>query len=258
MAINNNPAESALIGLNDREFGRIVSSNDLSSLLTQASQGPDLGAGLQDATDAAAQSKESFTRGLGRYGRKDGLTRDQFMARNKQQELDLATTHADIATNTRGRAKDFRVGALSELANVRQTMVEQARVNLGGAARNASSRDEAFKSAKAAEIAGNKQTGLAAAAILVALSSREYKDDIKAYDPSKALDTVEGLDLVQFTYKEGIDALPGTHIGLIAEDAPDIIATEDHKALNAYNMIGILLGAVQELSTQVRDLKGAK
>jgi hypothetical protein len=257
MAINNNPAESALIGLNDREFGRIVSSNDLSSLLTQASQGPDLGAGLQDATDAAAQSEESFTRGLGRYG--TTLTRDQFMARNKQQALDLATTHADIATNTRGRAKDFRVGALSELANVRQTMVEQARVNLGGAARNANARDEALKADKAAKTASDKQTALATAAIVATLiSSREYKDDIKAYDPSKALDTVEGLDLVQFTYKEGIDALPGTHIGLIAEDVPDIIATEDHKALNAYNMIGILLGAVQELSTQVRDLKGAK
>jgi hypothetical protein len=256
MSFNDNEAANSLIGLNTKEFGRVASNNDLQSLLKTASQGPDLSAGLQDATDAAAQSEGSFNRGLGRYG--TTLTRDQFMARNKKQALGLASTQADIASNTRSRAKDFRVGALSDLANIRTNLVGQAQSNLGGAAQNANAREEAHQGALAQKAASDKQTAMAAAAMLVMLSSREYKDDIKAYDPSKALDTVEGLDLVQFTYKEGIDALPGTHVGLIAEDAPDIIATEDHKALNAYNMIGILLGAVQELSTQVRDLKGAK
>jgi hypothetical protein len=48
----------------------------------------------------------------------------------------------------------------------------------------------------------------------------------------------------------------GKYIGVIAEDAPDEITTEDKKMINVYNTIGLLMGAVQDLSEQVRKLKG--
>ncbi len=251
-----NPAEAALLKINEAEFANSATKGELSDLLTQATKGPDLSAGLQDARDAASQQEASFKRGLGRRG--TTLTRDQWMARDKTLGLADASTAAGIAHNTRGGAREFQKDALAQLSNIRQGLVEKSQGLLGSSASNANARNDAYRAEKAAQTSQNKQMAMQGVMMLAMMSSREYKDDIKAYDPSKALDTVEGLDLVQFTYKEGIDALPGTHVGLIAEDAPDIIATEDHKALNAYNMIGILLGAVQELSTQVRDLKGAK
>jgi len=57
-------------------------------------------------------------------------------------------------------------------------------------------------------------------------SSREYKTDIKKLSTQKAIDALKQLDPVEFAYKADTEE---KHVGFIAEDAPELVATKDKK-----------------------------
>jgi hypothetical protein len=90
-------------------------------------------------------------------------------------------------------------------------------------------------------------------------SSREYKDDIEALSSQEAFNTLEGLNPVKFAYKADRTE---RHVGFIAEEAPELIATKDRKGLSPMDIVAVLTKVVQEqgktikeLSSEVKELK---
>jgi hypothetical protein len=74
-------------------------------------------------------------------------------------------------------------------------------------------------------------------------SSREYKTDIKKLTTDKALEALEQLEPVEFSYKNNRDE---KHVGFIAEDAPDLVADRDRKGMSPMDVVAVLTKAVQE------------
>ena len=83
-------------------------------------------------------------------------------------------------------------------------------------------------------------------------SSRELKKDIAAVTTEAAMQTLENLQPVTFTYKEG-DA--DGHVGFIAEDVPELVATPDRKGLEAMDIAAVLTKVVQEQQKLLRELQ---
>jgi len=73
-------------------------------------------------------------------------------------------------------------------------------------------------------------------------SSREYKDNIRELSAIDALETVRNLTPVSFTYKADNGE---HHVGFIAEDVPDLVATKDRKGLSAMDIVAVLTKTVQ-------------
>lgn len=88
--------------------------------------------------------------------------------------------------------------------------------------------------------------------ILSLTSSREKKKDIIDYQ-GKAIDIINSSRIVSYKFKD--DETEATHIGIIAEEAPDELVTPDHKTFAIGDTIGLLLKAVQELSDKIEKLE---
>lgn len=82
-------------------------------------------------------------------------------------------------------------------------------------------------------------------------SSREYKKDIKRLSTQKAIDTLEKLDPVEFAYRADSKE---KHVGFIAEDAPDLVATEDRKGMSPMDVVAVLTKVVQAQQKTIADL----
>lgn len=74
-------------------------------------------------------------------------------------------------------------------------------------------------------------------------SSRELKKDIVEVSAEEAIQTVESLKPVSFMYKEGNQDV---HVGFIAEDVPEMVATPDRKGLESMDIAAVLTKVVQE------------
>jgi len=74
-------------------------------------------------------------------------------------------------------------------------------------------------------------------------SSREYKDNIRELTSEEALNAFQGLNPVAFTYKTKAGE---QHIGFIAEDVPELVATKDRKGLSPMDIVAVLTKIVQE------------
>jgi len=74
-------------------------------------------------------------------------------------------------------------------------------------------------------------------------SSRESKDDIQSLTADEARATLSGLSPVKFAYK--VDPTQ-RHVGFVAEDVPDLVATKDRKALSPMDIVAVLTRVVQE------------
>lgn len=94
-------------------------------------------------------------------------------------------------------------------------------------------------------------------------SSRTLKENISELSGKEALETLADLSPVKFKYIA--DAENVNHVGFIAEDVPDLVATPDRKGLSAMDIVGVLTKAVQEqqqtilaLTEKVTALEAAK
>jgi hypothetical protein len=74
-------------------------------------------------------------------------------------------------------------------------------------------------------------------------SSREYKEDIQELSTTAAMNTLQGLTPVTFKYKAAQDE---RHVGFIAEDVPDLVASKDRKTMSPMNVVGVLTKVMQE------------
>lgn len=82
-------------------------------------------------------------------------------------------------------------------------------------------------------------------------SSRSFKQDIETLDGKVALDAFQKLEPVTYAYK--VDPSEH-HVGFIAEDVPNIVATKDRKSLAAMDIVALLTKVVQEQQKTIEDL----
>jgi hypothetical protein len=82
-------------------------------------------------------------------------------------------------------------------------------------------------------------------------SSMEYKDNIHALTTEEALDTLKELNPVKFVYKTDSTE---KHVGFIAEEVPDLIATKDRKGLSPMDIVAVLTKVVQEQRKTISEL----
>lgn len=83
----------------------------------------------------------------------------------------------------------------------------------------------------------------------VSSSERKYKSDIKSFDED-ALAIVNNTKIRQYIKNDK------SEIGVIADEAPEKLLTEDGKGINMYDMIAVLYKAVQELNEKVESKNG--
>jgi hypothetical protein len=83
-------------------------------------------------------------------------------------------------------------------------------------------------------------------------SSRDYKDNIEALTTEDAVDALKELNPVKFAYKADRSE---KHVGFIAEDVPNLVATKDRKGLSSMDIVAVLTKVVQELMAENEGLK---
>jgi hypothetical protein len=82
-------------------------------------------------------------------------------------------------------------------------------------------------------------------------SSRILKTNINPFTKS-ALDIIREVSVVSFNYKTDVI---NKHIGFIAEDTPEELSTRNKNVMDSNNTIGVLLKAIQELESKVKELE---
>ncbi len=81
-------------------------------------------------------------------------------------------------------------------------------------------------------------------------SSRAYKENIINLTTEKANKTLDGLNPVEYDYKVDKE---DKHVGFIAEDVPDLVATKDRKGLSPMDIVAVLTKVVQEQKTTISE-----
>ncbi len=83
-------------------------------------------------------------------------------------------------------------------------------------------------------------------------SSRDYKENIQEITSIEALKTLKGLQPVKYNFKR--DPLKDPTVGFIAEDVPDLVATNNRKGLSPLEIVAVLTKVVQEQQALVAKL----
>lgn len=93
---------------------------------------------------------------------------------------------------------------------------------------------------------------LTAGGVWTNASSKAMKMNIRTLSTREALKALLGLRPVTFQYR----AEPGeAYVGFIAEDVPDLVATNDRKSLSSMDIVAVLTKAVQEQQKTIAELK---
>ncbi len=73
-------------------------------------------------------------------------------------------------------------------------------------------------------------------------SSRAFKENIQHLTIDAALSALEALEPVQYNYKVDPD---DNHLGFIAEDVPDLVASKNRKGMSPMDVVAVLTKVVQ-------------
>ena len=84
-------------------------------------------------------------------------------------------------------------------------------------------------------------------------STRASKEDISSLSLKEAMETVEALEPVKFRYKADAGDL---HVGFIAEDVPEIVATPERKGISPMDVVAVLTRVVQEQQRMIAEMSG--
>ena len=95
--------------------------------------------------------------------------------------------------------------------------------------------------------------GFLGGAAIVA-SSEEFKEDIQNFDSETGLEMIRKLPIRTFKYKEGIED-SDYHIGMITEESPIEITTNNRRAIKLYDSIGLTIAGVKALDDRLRKLE---
>ncbi len=74
-------------------------------------------------------------------------------------------------------------------------------------------------------------------------STRESKENIHSLSPEEAMGALDGLVPVKFNYKVDKEE---KHVGFIAEDVPELVATKDRRGMSPMDVVAVLTRVVQE------------
>jgi hypothetical protein len=83
-------------------------------------------------------------------------------------------------------------------------------------------------------------------------SSREVKENISSLSTEEAMDTLEDLVPVKFNYK--VDKQE-KHVGFIAEDVPELVATNNRKGMSPMDVVAVLTKVVKEQQDTIAQLQ---
>jgi len=83
-------------------------------------------------------------------------------------------------------------------------------------------------------------------------SSRELKDDITILSTEDAVAALQKLKPVTFRYKADPEDMT---VGFIAEDVPELVATQSHKTLSAMDIVAVLTKVMQEQQSTIAGLQ---
>ena len=83
-------------------------------------------------------------------------------------------------------------------------------------------------------------------------SSREYKDQIEALSAHQSMSVLKDLKPVTFKFKTDKDK---NHVGFIAEEVPELVASKDRKSLSPMNIVAVLTKVVQQQQKEIEELK---
>ena len=93
-------------------------------------------------------------------------------------------------------------------------------------------------------------------------SSRYLKENIERLSSDEALDALNDLNPVKYNYK--VDKTDH-HVGFIAEDVPELVATSDRKGMSPMDVVAVLTKVVQEqqkiisaLQERIADIEKTK
>jgi len=87
----------------------------------------------------------------------------------------------------------------------------------------------------------------------VTSSSRDYKKNIQDLSAAQAEAALSQMNPVQYQYKS--DDLGDQHVGFIAEDVPDLVATPGRKGVSALDMVAVLTKVLQEQQRKIAELE---
>jgi len=82
-------------------------------------------------------------------------------------------------------------------------------------------------------------------------SSRQYKENIRELTGNEALEALKGMKPVTFNYKQDLQE---RHVGFIAEDVPELVATSDRKGMSPMDVVAVLTKVVQEQRETIAKL----
>jgi len=94
------------------------------------------------------------------------------------------------------------------------------------------------------EVGDLKATGDVYANGILLTSSRELKENIAELSGKEAVEALKTLNPVKFNFKADSDK--NLHIGFIAEDVPELVATSDRKTLSPMDIVAVLTQALKE------------
>lgn len=83
-------------------------------------------------------------------------------------------------------------------------------------------------------------------------SSREFKENIHGLTDQEAIETLSGLFPVKFNYKLDENE---KYLGFIAEEVPDLVATNDRKSLSPMDIVALLTKVVQMQQKRIEALE---
>jgi hypothetical protein len=83
-------------------------------------------------------------------------------------------------------------------------------------------------------------------------SSREYKEHITSLTTEEAMQALAALDPVKYNYKSDIEE---KHVGFIAEDVPELVATKDRRSLSPMDIVAVLTKVTQQKNQALDEQK---
>ncbi|BAY08539.1 DUF6519 domain-containing protein [Calothrix sp. NIES-2098] len=83
-------------------------------------------------------------------------------------------------------------------------------------------------------------------------SSRELKDNISEISQQEVYEILKGLNPVKYSYKN--DTEQRWHLGFIAEQVPEVLASPDKTAVQPFNIVAVLAKAVKDQQAAIAKL----
>jgi hypothetical protein len=176
----------------------------------------------------------------------------------------LATVNANVGTFGDGGAiPSITVNAKGLITGVSTSAIVSGITITDDTSTN-STRYVTFTSATSGTITGenvssskltyNPSTGTLAATNVNSTSDEALKGNITTIE--NALELVNQLRGVEFTWKETNEQSLGVVAQEVEKVLPELVKTDDFKSVNYNGLIGVLIEAVKELSARVKELEG--